>query len=280
MGLDRLLFIFARKWIAGTTIKEAIRRAQGVNLKGERAIINYLGESYGNERDVRRCLHTYLSLLKQMKASHVMGDISVKPTQLGLLEGYPEFLRNYRKIASSARKAGIFVWIDMEEYRYVDDTIKAYLEVLKRNSNTGICIQARLRRSKGDALRVIRANGSIRIVKGAYSEREAPSYGPEGTRRNFMAILKLCIAGNSRVTVATHDSLIIENARRLKGKRGITIKFAMLNGIRGKLALSLANSREDVSIYLPFGEEWMSYALRRLREQGHALLILRSIFQG
>lgn len=279
-ALDRIGFVFARRWIAGRTADEAVRRAKRANAIGEGAILNYLGEAYGRERDVRKSLAVYMRLLEMMRAAGVRGSISVKPTQLGLLEGYAEFRRNYSAIAARAGKLGIFVWVDMEEYRYVDATVRAYLGVLKRRRRTGICLQAKLRRSAADARLVMGSGGSIRIVKGAYREGERLAYaGREEVRRNYMDMLKEGMRHPGAVMVATHDDTITAKARRLEMSTGKRLQFGMLNGIRPGMARELAEEREDVSIYMPFGEEWAGYAARRLREQGHAALLLRSLFQ-
>ncbi len=281
VALDGIGFAFARKWIAGRTAGEAILRAKEANVIGEGAILNYLGEAYGKERDVEKSVGRYLSLLPEMKSARVIGSISVKPTQLGLLEGEAELVRNCAKVASAAGRLGYFVWVDMEEYRCVDATIRAYLAVLGRHRNVGVCLQAKLRRSLKDAERVMGMGGSVRIVKGAYTEPENLAYGGRNAvRRNYVAMMECCVGHRGAVMVATHDDYLTSAAIRLERRSGKRLQFGMLNGIRPRLAKELSDAGEDVNIYMPFGEEWADYAVRRLREAGHAPLLLRSVFQG
>lgn len=269
----------ARKWIAGTTVREAIAESKRINADGAMVMVNYLGEHITDRTEVARALGVYKDLIISMHKRRIKGSIAVKPTQLGLCIRKALFYSSYSKIAGLAASNGIFVWLDMEEYEYVDQTIDAYLHLLKSRKNIGICIQAKLRRSLKDAERVARAGGSIRLVKGAYTYRHGESYHDmKGINKNYTDIIDLMAKKRVRFIAATHDKKMVDYALAHGNRAGMS--FAMLKGVRWKLASSLIKEGNTVSIYVPFGEDWMKYSIRRLRELRTAMLIARSMMQG
>ncbi|MDE1824999.1 MAG: proline dehydrogenase family protein [Candidatus Micrarchaeota archaeon] len=279
--LSRLGAKLAGQWIAGVDEQAAIDVARKINSEKKGVILNYLGEGFRDESAVQKSVKIYLSLLREMHSKKIRGSIAVKPSQLGMLLGPGEFYKNYMNIAGHARGFGIFVWLDMEEWGSVQGSVDAYVKALGRLDNIGICLQAKLKRSYDDARRILRSrNGAIRIVKGAYFEPGSKSYPDrESVRKNYLRILEMAIKRTSRIMVATHDDYLIYKAVSAEKKYGKRIMFGMLKGIRGRLAGRLADSGEDMNVYVPFGEEWPKYSRRRLMEEGHALLLIRSIFQ-
>ncbi|MDE1850244.1 MAG: proline dehydrogenase family protein [Candidatus Micrarchaeota archaeon] len=278
--LSEIGILFARQWIAGTKTADALRVARGINSEGKGVILNYLGENFTDKGQIEKSVRMYFELLEQMKKQGTKGSISVKPSQLGILLSDEQFGRNYIRIVSKAKRLGFCVWVDAEEYKYIDRTQRVVLRALRRYKNTGVGIQARLRRSAKDAGRIAKAGGMIRLVKGAYAEPKEKAYmGPKEITGNYERIMERLFAMNARFMVATHDDYLIYKAVSLEKKYGQRAMFGMLKGIRGRLADRLAKDGEDVGIYLPFGEEWFAYSLRRLKEEGHAMLLVRSIFQ-
>lgn len=275
---ERLL---AGRWIAGPLIEDAIRRARMLNRKGIGAILNYLGEDFADKDDVDLSVHKYLKLIDAIHGAKVRADVSVKPTQIGLAISYAYASANYSKILERARKYHTFVWLDMESHGYVDDTIRLYLEHLERGNrkDTGICVQSYLRRSGSDVKRIVKAGGIIRLVKGAYKESAAMAYANRAeTTANYAKLMKYLFGNSGRFTIATHDTSLIDSARALNAARHKDVTYAMLNGIKDGYARELASGRENVYVYVPFGERWVDYSVRRLRELSNALLIVRSLF--
>ncbi len=275
---ERLL---AGRWIAGPLIEDAIRRARMLNRKGIGAILNYLGEDFADKDDVDLSVHKYLKLIDAIHGAKVRADVSVKPTQIGLAISYAYASANYSKILERARKYHTFVWLDMESHGYVDDTIRLYLEHLERGNrkDTGICVQSYLRRSGSDVKRIVKAWGIIRLVKGAYKESAAMAYANRAeTTANYAKLMKYLFGNSGRFTIATHDTSLIDSARALNAARHKDVTYAMLNGIKDGYARELASGRENVYVYVPFGERWVDYSVRRLRELSNALLIVRSLF--
>ncbi len=282
MGVaGRIGLAVAKRWIAGVNLDDAISEARRINLSGEDVMINYLGEDISEKPKVTKTVKKYVKLIKLMKSGNISGCIALKPTQIGLSIGFGLFLQNYVSIVKHARHAGIFVWLDMEDYQYVDDTIKAYLITLKRNKNVGICIQSKLRRSMHDIKAIVKKGGAIRLVKGAYEDRGQKTYNSRGdVDRNYLECMRFLFLHAGSFMIATHDDKILEVAARYLKRRNKNVMFGMLKGIRPSLAMRMVKEGKSLYIYLPFGENWLEYSMRRLKEKRNTSLILRSVFQG
>ena len=168
--------IDAKKWIGGITISDALQESERLNGNGEKVIVNYLGEDLIDPAKVKKTVNIYFGILKGMREKGIRGSIAVKPTQLGLNINYATFLSNYEKIVDYADKMGRLVWMDMEDYMTVDNSIRAYLLVIKRHRNAGICIQSKLMRSLSDIRLICKKGGIVRLVKGAYAARKGITY--------------------------------------------------------------------------------------------------------
>jgi len=272
--------IIAGKWIAGPSINDALKRAEHFNKLGMYTIINYLGEELTSEKEVEDAVEKYISLINEIKSNGLNSSISVKTTQLGLRIGKELAYKNYDKLAESARRSKVFLWLDMEASDTVDETIKAYERQVDKG-NVGIAIQAYLRRSAGDIRELVKINGVVRLVKGAYSEkREIAFQRKEEINKNYERLMLYLFKNAREFTLATHDSNMIEKGLELNKKYKREVTYAMLNGIRNEYAKSLAEHGERVAIYIPFGYKWIDYAYRRMRERRHVSLIMRSLISN
>jgi proline dehydrogenase len=121
-------------------------------------------------------LQNTITLLDLLKSNDIRGSVSVKPTQIGLSVGYDKCLENFRKISEKAKQSGHFMWIDIESSNFVEDTLSIYLEILRKNRDTGVAIQSYLKRSHSDLLHLMEHSANLRIVKGAYSEAKDKAY--------------------------------------------------------------------------------------------------------
>ncbi|MGC8652245.1 MAG: proline dehydrogenase family protein [Candidatus Micrarchaeia archaeon] len=271
--------LFAGRWIAGPDISDAIERAKRFNMRNISAILNYLGESLTDEESVESAVDMHFKLIDAVKRSRIDASISIKPTGLGLSIGYDVFESNYLRILERASRAGLFVWMDMEEPRFIGSEIKAYLGSIGSYKQIGICIQANMKRSLSDVKRIVARGGVIRLVKGAYSAPACASYASrEQVDNNFIKLMRYMFMHAKEFTVATHDARLIELARRMNRKSEKEVTYAMLNGIRNELVVELAQT-ERVAVYVPFGTEWIPYSYRRLREAGHLSIILKSLME-
>ena len=271
--------LIAGRWIAGEGIDDALEVAEALNQKGITAMINYLGEDFKDEKKIDDAIGTYLKLMKKAKEKGARISIAVKLTQLGLCISKETARKNYSRIVAAARGSGIFVWLDMEEYRYIQDTISIYETEAKRGG-AGICIQSYPRRSMNDAKRIVKEKGIVRLVKGAYSAGKDIAYPTRAEATdNYGRIIDYLFKNSRSFMLATHDEKMISKALTLQKKSKADVSFAMLKGIRNRRAIGLAGEGQKVSVYVPFGSEWLSYTYRRMREFSNMKLVLRSLLE-
>jgi proline dehydrogenase len=277
--MERLLFRVAKKWVAGYSTEEAIAAALDSNRRGMSAILNFLGEDTTDARAVDQTMSEYLALMDTMHARNVRGCVSAKPTQLGLAINYQMCLQNFSKLAAKAGELDQFLWIDMESVRFTEDTISIYLELYKRYKMTGVAIQSYLRRSASDLLHVAEHGGKVRLVKGAYHEPEEHAFSTkEEVDANYLKLMRMLFESSSYFAIATHDSAMIEEAIRLG--RDSKFEFQMVMGIRDELKGDLVAKKFAVAEYIPYGNQWLPYSVRRIRERKRNLLLLaRSLIQ-
>ena len=286
--LERLLFKVSKRWIAGYSNNDAIMAAKKSNHNGMSAILNYLGEGYAEKSQIDRSVTEYITLLDLLKSNDVRGSISVKPTQIGLSVGYDKCLENFRKISEKAKQSGHFMWIDIESSIFVEDTLSIYLEILRKNRDTGVAIQSYLKRSHSDLLHLMEHSANLRIVKGAYSEEKDKAYQSNNEiNQNFSALMKLVLeesAYGGIVAIATHDSKLIQEALVLSWKgseRMKNLQFQLLKGIRDELKLQLVTNGYFVLEYIPYGEKWLQYSIRRIKERKrNVFLLARSLIES
>ncbi len=275
-----LLIRFAHQWIAGETLDDAIGQTIKENKAGTGAIINFLGEHVRERKEAETNLDENLRILENIEKSKMSASLSIKLTQLGLMIKKELCLSCVEKIVSSAVSKSIFVWIDMENSPYTEDTIDIYLEILKKYGNMGIAIQSNLKRSKDDVKRITTAGGVIRLVKGAYSEKKDIAYtSRKDVTINFSKLMGYLFYRSPFFAIATHDGLLINEAIEANKVHKKRIEIQMLMGVREELKRELVNRGYTVVDYIPYGKSWSSYTMRRLRERKrNILLILRSIF--
>jgi proline dehydrogenase len=286
--LERLLFKVSKRWIAGYSNNDAIMAAKKSNHNGMSAILNYLGEGYAEKSQIDRSVTEYITLLDLLKSNDIRGSVSVKPTQIGLSVGYDKCLENFRKISEKAKQSGHFMWIDIESSIFVEDTLSIYLEILRKNRDTGVAIQSYLKRSHSDLLHLMEHSANLRIVKGAYSEEKDKAYQSNNEiNQNFSALMKLVLeesAYGGIVAIATHDSKLIQEALVLSWKgseRMKNLQFQLLKGIRDELKLQLVTKGYLVLEYIPYGEKWLQYSIRRIKERKrNVFLLARSLIES
>ncbi len=269
--------IFARRWIAGPGLDDALAIVRRLNSRGISAQINYLGEAFREKSRVKESVDMYLRIINEIKNHRLKADVALKLSEIGLGVGVSFARENYSKIVNFALSRGIFVWIDMEEHELIDDTLSIYRSFIK-NGNVGVCIQSYLKRSEADLQKIARLGGVIRLVKGAYSESTEISYKEPLRTSNYLKLMDYLFAYSKKFMVATHDTNMIDTALELNKKYKRKVTYAMLLGVRNKYAIELAKI-ERVSIYVPFGERWTKYAFRRLREASNLKLIIKSLIK-
>ena len=287
--LQKLLFKVAKKWVSGNTYENALLTARDCNSKGVSAILNFLGEYNENSTAIGNTVTEYFSLLNLLESNRIDGCISVKPTQIGMTISYDKCLYNFRQIAGIAKSVNKFMWIDIESFQFVEDTIAIYLELLKDYKHIGVAIQSYLKRSSSDLLHLLEQGAVVRLVKGAYREDKSIAFQSMGKiNSNFSKLMEMLFEyskkNNNIFAIATHDPRLIEEAIALSQKYDIDnnkFEFQLLMGIHNKMKEDLVKRGYRVSEYIPYGNQWFPYSMRRIRERKRNILLLaRSLFQS
>lgn len=276
---ERLLYRVAKRWIAGYTLEDAIKAAHDTNSKKLKVLLNRLGEHTPDEKLIQGYTEEYLRLLDRVREDKIEGTISVKPSQLGLAANTSVYETNLRRILERAGSYGKFVWIDMENSPYTEETLQSYKDILPSYRELGVCLQANMRRTEADLKDLIPRGGIVRLVKGAYPETANVVYKKRSdVDSNYSRLMTLLFEGGGRFALGTHDGKLIEKARALARERKADFEFQLLKGIRDDIKPSLVEEGYPVSEYIPYGPEWYNYSKRRMRERKrNILLLLRSI---
>ena len=263
---------FARRFIAGETVEEAIAAARIIEASGLQQTLDLLGESVANMAEADAATRAYMDVLEKIVASGVGRNISLKLTQLGLSLDRATCVDNLRRILDMAQQHGFFVRIDMENSPFTQVTLDVFETMWEQGyRNVGVVLQSCLPRSVADANRMNELGARVRIVKGAYKEPRAVAYQDKAqVDAAFLEITKLLLSGGTYPAIATHDPAMITAARAYAKEHGIAhdkFEFQMLFGIRRDLQAALSSEGYNVRVYIPFGREWFPYFMRRLGER-------------
>lgn len=260
---------FVKNWIAGTEIDDAARVAIEKQAVGVKPILNYLGEFINDQGLVEDTTTTYINLVRQVKENDIEGAVSVRATQIGLLLGKDVCLRNYERIVKEAERQGTFVWLDMENFEDIPDTIDIYVSQLKKYRNIGISLHAKVKRTSSDIKMLVGINAIIRLEKGFYVDVDGETYiDRKDVDMSYMEHMEYLFGNAERFTLALDDPKIVKHALKLEKKTGKKAAFSTIMGMTPGLAEKLAKQKEDVSVYIPFGNDWLGYVMRRFREEG------------
>ena len=263
---------FARRFIAGEKVEEAIAAAQEVERQGLMVTLDLLGESVASRADALTATHDYLAVIDAIERAGVGRNISLKLTQLGLDIDQATCIDNLRRILDVAGKSGFFVRIDMENSPYTDRTLDIFETLWDIGYHqAGVVIQSCLRRSAADVARLNAMGARVRLVKGAYLEPAAVAFQQKAeVDAAFVDLMKLLLANGTYPAIATHDPVMIQATQTFATANGLAnekYEFQMLYGIRRDLQSSLARSGHPFRVYVPFGKEWFPYFMRRLGER-------------
>ncbi len=277
--MEKVLFGVAKQWIAGSTIDEALATAKKSYRLGMNVIINKLGEYHTTRHQVEKTINEYKTVITSFSKWRIIGGISVKPTQLGLLRSKKECKCNFESIIKAATTSQTFVWLDMESSEHTDDTLEIYYGLFAKYERLGIALQANLQRSQNDLADILSIGGKIRLVKGAYRENAKTAFKSKGeVDRNYLKLMKILFKNGNEFGIATHDSAMIEGATTLAKQYPRKFEFQMLHGIRDELKLRLIKDGFALAEYIPYGTNWLPYSIRRLKERKRNILLLGSSF--
>jgi proline dehydrogenase len=263
---------FARRFIAGETIDEAIAAARGIEAAGMTETLDLLGESVGTMAEADTATRTYLSMFDRIAAAGIGRNISLKLTQLGLSIDRATCVDNLRRILDAAGPRDFFVRVDMENSPYTQVTLDVFETIWQQGyRNAGIVLQAYLKRTAADVARMNTLGARVRLVKGAYQEPKTIAFHRKAdVDAAFIQVMQLLLDHGNQPAIATHDPDMIDATRKYAAARGVPpvrYEFQMLYGVRRDLQADLRNRGHSVRVYVPFGREWFPYFMRRLGER-------------
>jgi len=263
---------FARRFIAGETIEEAIAAARAIEQAGLSVTLDHLGESVSSTEAADEATRSYLDVVSRIADAGISRNISIKLTQLGLDVDRATTVDNLRRILDAAGKVGFFVRIDMEGSAYTAQTLEIFETLWGIGyRNAGVVIQSYLRRSAADVGRMNALGARVRLVKGAYREPRQVAFQQKAeVDASFVELMQVLLGHGTHPAIATHDPAMIDATKQYASSRGIakdTFEFQMLFGIRRDLQSQLAGEGYPFRVYVPFGREWFPYFMRRLGER-------------
>lgn len=276
---------FARRFVAGEHIDEAIEAARRVEAQGLTQTLDLLGESVGSEAEALAATDAYLAMIPHIVAADIGRNISIKLTQLGLGIDRDLAEANLAAILARARDEGFFVRLDMESSPYVDATLALFEQMWQDGLiNVGVVLQSALRRSEADLERMLSLGARVRLVKGAYKEPAAVAYQAKAdVDTAYLRMLETLLRRGTFPAIATHDPAMIDAARRVAVEARLSperYEFQMLYGVRRDLQASLHRAGHRVRVYIPYGREWFPYFMRRLGERpANVAFVLESVLR-
>ncbi len=278
---------FSRRYIAGPTLDDAVRAIKELNARGARATVDVLGEDIEQPVEAEQGRDLYLKVLDGIVENRLDCSVSVKLTELGLRLDTELCRRLAWEIATASGRHQNFMRIDMEDSSVTDATLDIYRELRMSHPATGVAIQSYLRRSGEDVRSLLETCATdIRLCKGIYVEPpEIAFQDDEEIRDSFRSLLELLFNGGAtRVGIATHDTALIQHALGLIKRMSIPkdlYEFQMLLGVTEKLRTELIDDGHPLRVYVPFGQAWFTYSVRRLKENpklaGH---IVNNLFRA
>ena len=263
---------FARRFIAGESVEEAIDAARQIEANRLMVTLDFLGEAVASIAEADTATRAYITVLERIAAAGVQRNISLKLTQLGLTIDRATCVDNLRRILDAGAAKNFFVRIDMENSPFTAVTLEVFETMWQQGyRNVGVVLQSCLPRSEADAARMNALGARVRLVKGAYKEPRGIAFQSKAeVDAAFVRIMKMLLSGGTYPAIATHDPSMIDQTRAFASEHGIDssrYEFQMLYGIRRDLQTSLLREGYKVRVYVPFGREWFPYFMRRLGER-------------
>lgn len=276
----------ASRFVAGTSLEQALDVVKDLNRRGIIATLDRLGEGVYEEHVAREMCQAYLDLLDGIARTGVNSNVSLKPTQMGLSFDRKLTEEILIAISQKAKEHKNFVRIDMEDTPYTDATLEIYHMLRQMGyDNVGTVIQSYLYRSEKDIEELGKVNANLRIVKGAYKEPPEHAYPKMfDVDESYKRIVKARLLGGFYTGIATHDEKIVDWTKQFAKENGISreiFEFQMLYGVRMSWQEELAREGYKIRCYVPYGEMWYPYFSRRIAERpGNLWFVIKNMIKG
>ncbi len=261
---------FANKYIAGDKVEDAVRVTKELNAKGILTTIDVLGEAVTTKEEAISAKNECLQVLEMIEKHKLNSNLSVKPTQLGLLLNEDFCYFQIAELAEKAKSIGSFVRLDMEDSTTTTMIINLFKNLRKQYSNVGVVLQSYLHRTQDDVKQLTELQANFRLCKGIYIESPEIAYKDrQKIRDNYIESLEVMFDRGAYVGIATHDPYLVDEAKKLIARKAIDksrYEFQMLLGVAENLRDRINAEGEKIRIYTPFGKDWYLYSMRRLKE--------------
>ena len=266
------------RFIAGNSLESALEVCRKIRAEGITATLDYLGENVRSLDEAAACRDMYLRMLRALRDAGLEPNVSLKLTQFGLDLSPAACEQNVAMLVEEAAEMGGFVRIDMEASLYTQATLDIAMRLHERYQSCVTVIQAYLLRSEGDVAELNRLRIRVRLCKGAYLEPLSVAFGAkESVDKNYLKLATMLLEAGEYPALATHDERMIEGVRRIVQQKRLPsgrFEFQMLYGIRRDVQKALIADGYRLRLYVPFGEAWYPYFMRRLAERPANLLFL------
>ncbi|HEY6093208.1 MAG TPA: proline dehydrogenase family protein [Gemmatimonadales bacterium] len=275
-----------KRFMPGETLDDALEAAGQFGKAGLGTVLTELGEQVTNRAEAAAVRDHYIGVLEKIQRRKLPAHVSIKLTHLGLEGSREGCVQDVLKLAARADQARSFLWIDMEESRYVDATLDVYRRAKAEWPNVGVCLQAYLRRTPKDLDALLPIAPAIRLVKGAYNEPPEiafPKKRDVDARYRELAGRLLAEAARQRAkpVFGTHDIGLIETIRKTAVEQRVdpaSYEFHMLYGIRAAEQRALAGMGAAVRVLISYGSAWFAWYMRRLAERpANVWFVLRNV---
>jgi proline dehydrogenase len=273
------------RFIAGHTLEREVAVCRRLNAEGILASLDHLGESVKSLEEAQRSRDAYLGALDQIATLGLQATVSVKLTQLGLDFSEAACRANVEQLVQRAKAIGTMVEIDMESSEYVDRTLALVSNLQATLGSVRAVIQAYLYRSASDIEDLCRQSIPMRLCKGAYKEPSDVAFPHKvEVDQNYVRLMTKLLERGTYPAIASHDERIISQAVQYVKERNITpdrFEFQMLYGIRRDLQRRLVADGYRLRLYVPYGDAWYPYFMRRLAERpANVLFLVRNLLKS
>ena len=281
-----LVKIVASPYIAGITDEEMLQNVKKLNQKGFKVAIDILGEHVQTENEAKEVTNRYVAIYDEISKRNLLANLSIKLTHIGQDLGLDIVEKNLSKLVEAAKKNNNFLRLDMENAPYTSETIKLYKEMFNHYNQIGIVIQAYLHRSIDDIKVLSNDKFNVRICKGIYVEDPSLVLNDyNDIRDNYISLVKESLNNGSYVGIATHDEFLIDSLYSWILEKNISkdrYEFQVLHGVPMQKKLKkLMDDGNTVRVYLPYGDNWYDYSVRRLKENPKmAGYIIKNLFSS
>ncbi|WP_345243813.1 proline dehydrogenase [Pontibacillus salipaludis] len=261
----------AGRFVAGETMSNTAKVIQELNAKGMDVTIDHLGEFVDNEAEAKQRTEECIEAIRVISEQNLQSQLSLKMTSMGLDVSEDLVLENMRKILDAGKKYDVFVTIDMEDYERCGKTLDIFKQLKSEYDGIGTVLQAYLYRTVEDIEELNAYSPNLRLVKGAYKESPKVAFpAKQDVDQNFKKIIKMHMLNGNYTAVATHDDQMIEYTKQIEKEYNIPkeqFEFQMLYGIRTERQEELVAEGYRMRVYVPYGDDWYGYFMRRLAER-------------